>query len=184
MGRPDRLPPLESYHKYLLTLVRQQIGPELRAKLDPADVVQQALLAAHRAEKQFRGTTEEEQAAWLRTILANTLAQELRGFGREKRNVRLERSLNDALDDSSYRLEAWLGTDRSSPFHKAVKQEDLLKLAEALEELPADQRHAVELKHMQGQTTETISQQMGRTKQAIAGLLRRGMKALREQLER
>ena len=176
------LRPLEAYREYLQTLARLQISADMRAKLDPADVVQQTLLAACRAEHQFRGKTGTDQAAWLRKILATTLAQELRKFRRSKRNVSSERSLNDALDDSSHRLEAWLATDRSSASHKAMQHEELLQLTAALDQLPDDQRHAVELKHLHGWSLETISNGMGRTKQSVAGLIRRGMKALREQL--
>ena len=184
MTHPSEPPlrPLESYRTYLQTLARLHIGPDLQAKLDPADVVQQTLLVAHRARAQFRGTTDAEQTAWLRTILATTLAQELRKFRSGKRDVGFERSLNDALDDSSHRLEAMLTVEGSSVSHKAIKHEELLRLAEALEELPDEQRHAVELKHLTGWRLEAISEQMGRTKQSVAGLLRRGMKELREHL--
>ncbi|MEX2091138.1 MAG: sigma-70 family RNA polymerase sigma factor [Pirellulales bacterium] len=182
MTHPDEPPlrPLESYRRYLQMLARLHIGPDLQAKLDPADVVQQTLLTAHRAQHQFRGTTEAEQSAWLRKILANTLAQELRKFRSGKRSVGFERSLSDALDDSSHRMEAMLAANGSSVSYKAIRHEELLRLAEALEELPDEQRHAVELKHLTGCRLEAISEQMGRTKQSVAGLLRRGMKSLRE----
>jgi len=116
----SRLRPLESYRQYLHALARLQIHDEVQSKLDPADVVQQALLAAHRARDQFRGTTGAEQAKWLRTILANTLAQELRKLLSGKRSVQLERSLNDALDDSSHRMTAWLAVEGSSVGHKVI----------------------------------------------------------------
>jgi RNA polymerase sigma-70 factor (ECF subfamily) len=166
----------------LQTLARLQIGPDLQAKLDPADLVQQTLLTAHRARDHFRGTTDAEQTAWLRKILANTLAQELRKFRSGKRDVGFERSLSDALDDSSHRLEAMVAVEGSSVSHKAIKHEELLRLTKALEKLPDEQRHAIELKHLTGWRLEAISEQMGRTKQSVAGLLRRGMKELREHL--
>jgi RNA polymerase sigma-70 factor (ECF subfamily) len=180
----SRLHPLESYAKYLQILARLQIGDDLQAKIDPADVVQQTLLNAHRAKSQFRGSTVEEQLSWLRRVLATTLAQEVRKYRAGKRDMGLERSLGDALDDSSHRLEAWLGTDRSAPDHKAMKHEELLKLAEALAELPDDQRKAVELKHLQDCKLKAISLRMGRSTQSVAGLLRRAMKTLRGQFGR
>jgi RNA polymerase sigma-70 factor, ECF subfamily len=176
------LRPLEAYREYLQTLARLQISADMRVKLDPDDVVQQTLLAACRAERQFRGKSGADQAAWLRKILATTLAQELRKFHRSKRDVTYERSLNDSLDDSSHRLEAWLATDRSSVSHKAIQHEELLALAAALEDLPEDQRQAVEMKHLQGWTMEAVSQHMGRTTQSVAGLLRRGLTKLRDKL--
>ncbi len=49
--------------------------------------------------------------------------------------------------------------------------------------MPDDQRVAVELKHLQGWTVEAIARQMKRSKTAIGGLLRRGLKKLRETMK-
>src|SRR5947209_12626109 len=98
----------ERFRSYLLLLARMQLGARLRAKLDPSDLVQQTLLDAHRQRAQFRGSTSTEMAAWLRQMLACNLADALRGFGRAKRDVGRERSLEAAVDESSARLEAWL----------------------------------------------------------------------------
>ena len=174
--------PLEHYREYLRLLARLQLDPRLRGKLDPSDIVQEALLKAHQKREQFRGQTEEERAAWLRSILANTLIDVARKYGAQGRDVAAERSLEAALHESSARLERLLATDASSPEQHVVREEELLQLADGLAQLPEDQRKALELKHLGGYSIEAIAQEMGRSKTAIGGLLRRGVKRLRELL--
>jgi RNA polymerase sigma-70 factor (ECF subfamily) len=173
---------LESYRDYLHLLARLHLDPRLRGKLDPSDLVQQTLLRAHQHRDQFRGRSEPEMAGWLRTILANTIAEGLRHFGRQQRDVALERSLEADLEASSSRLEAWLADPHSSPSEQAIRQEQLLRLADALAQLPADQQKAVELHHLNGWTLAEVAKEMQRSKESVAGLLFRAIKKLRQLL--
>jgi RNA polymerase sigma-70 factor (ECF subfamily) len=173
---------VEKFRTYLLLLARMQIGSKLRAKLDPSDVVQQTLLDAHRHLEQFRGKAPAEMAGWLRRMLACNLADALRAFSRGKRDAARERSLQAAVDASSVRIESWLQAQQSSPSQKAQRKEDILRLAEALAELPEAQREALVLHYWQGQTLAQVAAQLGRTAPAVAGLLQRGLKSLRKLL--
>ena len=114
---------VEKFRTYLLLLARMQIGSKLRAKLDPSDVVQQTLLDAHRQRGQFRGSTPEEMAGWLRRMLACNMADAMRALSRGKRDVARERSLEAALAESSASLEAWLAAEQPSPSQQAVQNE-------------------------------------------------------------
>jgi RNA polymerase sigma-70 factor (ECF subfamily) len=165
-----------------LLLARMQIGRNLRAKFDPSDIVQQTLLDAHRQQAQFRGSTPGEMAGWLRRMLACNLADAMRAFSRGKRDVARERSLTAALDQSSAQIGSWLQAHQSSPSEKAQHAEDLLRLAQALAELPDAQCEAVVLHYWQGQTLAEVATELGRTEPAVAGLLQRGLKTLRNLL--
>ena len=176
--RPE--PALERFRPYLLLLARLHLGERHRTKLDASDVVQQALLEAHRTRAQFRGTTDAELASWLQRVLACELADALRGLTRAKRDARRERAIEEMFGEASSRLEGCLAADQSSPSARAAHNEQLIRLAAALLHLPDDQRRAVELKHLQGRPVATIAAALGKTETAVGGLLRRGMTRLRE----
>jgi RNA polymerase sigma-70 factor (ECF subfamily) len=176
-------PALERFRAYLHLLARLHLDPRLRAKLAPSDVVQQTLLQAYQGLAGFRGGTDAELAAWLRRILAHNLAHAVRDLGRGKRDVARERSLEEAVAASSARLEAWLAAEQSSPSQQAVRNEQLLQLAEALTELPEAQREAVVQHYWQGRSLAEIGEELGRTPAAVAGLLHRGLKQLRSRLQ-
>jgi len=56
------------------------------------------------------------------------------------------------------------------------------RLTEALASLPADQRSVVELKHLRDVPVSEISRMMGKSPAAVASLIYRGLKTLRERL--
>ena len=170
---------LEQYRSYLLVLARMQLDPGPRNRIETSDVVQQTLLEAHVNRDQFSGD-ETQLAGWLRKALANNIRDAIRRIRRQKRDVRRERSLEQAIDESSARLAGCLRADQTSPSQQAVRQEDLLRLADALMELSDGQRDAVMLHHLQGWTIGEVAEHLNKTDAAVAGLLHRGLRQLRK----
>jgi RNA polymerase sigma-70 factor (ECF subfamily) len=179
----DHGPALERFWEYLHLLGRLQLDARWQGKVDLSGVVQQTLLEAHQAWEQLRFWDEDRQAAWLRRALAHNLTDEVRKLGTARRDIGLEHSLDQALEESSARLEAWLEDTGSSPNQRAERNEQLLALAAALAELPPDQRTAVEQRHLHGCSLEVVAKRMDRSKEAVAKLLFRGLKRLREALD-
>jgi RNA polymerase sigma-70 factor (ECF subfamily) len=177
---------LERYRPYLRILAGLRVGPLLRAKLDASDLVQEALLKAHGKRAQFRGKTEAERLAWLRRVLATTLADLHRRYGRDKRDAGLERSLDQALEQSSQRLDKLLADEQPTPsaaFDAASRQVDL---AEALTQLPESQRMALTLRYLHDPpcSLAEIARQLDRTEKAVAGLVCRGLETLRKIMQK
>jgi RNA polymerase sigma-70 factor (ECF subfamily) len=170
---------VERYRSYLLLLARIQLDARPRAAVDASDVVQQTLLEAHAKKDQFAGD-DAGMAAWLRRALANNIRDAFRRLRRYKRDVARERSLEQAVEESSLRLANCLAAKGPSPSFQAAKTEDLLRLADALQELPDGQREAVALHHLHGWALAEIAEHLGRSDGAVAGLLHRGVRRLRE----
>ena len=170
---------LEPFRSYLEVLARMHLDARLRGKLDPADVVQQALLRAYAAWPTMKHPEPPALAAWLRRILARTLADLVKHYERDKRAVDLELSLEADLDRSASGLAGWVAADQTSPSQAAMRNEELLRLADALTALPEPQREVVVLKHLRGWTLQRIGEHLGRTVPAVASLLRRGLEERR-----
>jgi RNA polymerase sigma-70 factor (ECF subfamily) len=175
---------LERYRDYLRVLAGLHLDPRLRSKMDASDVVQETLLRAHQSMDQFRFRSEAETASWLRKILAHALTDAVRRFGSGARDVDLECSILGCLDESSRRLGEWLAAELPSPSEDAIRQEQILRLAEGVARLPDDQRLAVELRYFQCLSLALVAEQMARTKEAVAKLLFRAIQKLRGQLAR
>lgn len=174
---------LERYRGYLRLLARSSVTPRLQQRLEPSDLVQQTLLNAYQRRDQFRGSTDAELAGWLRQVLANQVTDALRGLNRDKRDISRERSLEARVEESFSRVDQWLATEHSSPSMGAAKAEEKLRLADAMLELPDDQYQAIALHYLQGCALAEVAERLNRSRAAVAGLLHRGLKGLREILE-
>jgi RNA polymerase sigma-70 factor (ECF subfamily) len=170
---------LERYRMFLHVQAQRRLGPRLQRKLDAADVVQETLLQAYEKLCQFRGRTEAELAAWLRTILENTLAMAARRFQAGARDIARERPLRAGFGETTPRRQIRLAATPPSPDEHALRQEQLLCLAEALRKLPRDQGRAIQLHHLEGQSLAAVACEMRKSKQAVVGLLFRGLRRLR-----
>jgi RNA polymerase sigma-70 factor (ECF subfamily) len=175
---------LDGYRNYLALLARLQLSRTLQGKADPADLVQETFLKAHRDFDQFRGATEPELMGWLRSILATTVANFVRHYrGTRGRDVRLERRVADELDQSSRALDGGLVARLSSPSERAQKREQAVLLADALESLPPAYGEVIILRHLEELSFPEIARRLGRTVDSVKKLWIRGLAKLRERLE-
>jgi RNA polymerase sigma-70 factor (ECF subfamily) len=168
---------LEDYRQYLRQLARLRVGPELRVRLDPSDLVQETLLEAQRDFPQFAGTNDAELAAWLRKILARNLVDQQKHHRSQKRDYDREQAI-----ETLQRPDV-LAAPLSTPSQHAVRQEQRGMLAEAMARLPADYREVVRLRHLEGQSFEAIAARLGRTNGAVRMLWLRALERLGGMME-
>jgi RNA polymerase sigma-70 factor (ECF subfamily) len=166
---------LGRHRLYLRLLAGRYLDRRVWPQIDPSDVVQETLLQAFEKQEQFRGPN---LLAWLRGILWHRLLTAIR---KEKQKAR-EQQMLDALDQSSCWINSALAIEHSSPSQQAMKHESLERLAEKLNQLPECEAEVIVLHHFLYRSQAEVAMHLGRSRPAVAGLLHRGLKRLRELL--
>jgi RNA polymerase sigma-70 factor, ECF subfamily len=169
---------LYQFRDYLRILASQQIAIRFQGKIDLSGVVQETLWEAHRELDQGVTIAPDQRLRWLRRILSNNLADVVRRMQADKRDIGREVSLQNAIEQSSLRLEAWLAQEMP-PSHGAEHEERLMQLVAAITKLPDAQREALMLHYWTGWKLAQIAEHLGRSRDAVAGLIKRGIRQLR-----
>jgi RNA polymerase sigma-70 factor (ECF subfamily) len=164
-------------------LARTQIDLQLARRLTPSDAVQETLLRAFKNFSRFRGATEAELVAWLRRILARSLADATRQARSQKRDVQREQHWRAGFEQSSQQLAQLAAGDQTSPSEIVSRREQSVLLADALAGLPKDYREVIVLRHLERVEFAEIAERMGRSAGAVRMLWARALERLRRELQ-
>lgn len=169
---------LDACRSYLLIVARDAIALRLRAKLDPADLVQDTSLEAFRTFAAFEGEVHEQLLAWLRRILLNNAADISRRYQHtQKRRINRETSLDPT--DASDPIDS-----RPTPDELAAMLEMQAMLDRSLDQLPANMRTVILLRQRECLSFARIGEQTGRSADAARKLWVRAVTRLRRELEK
>ncbi len=182
-GNPDCLGPLlDQYRNYLRLVARSQLDSHLAARTSPSDVVQETFLQACHHFHDFRGSSEPELLAWLRTILVrNMVAAFHRNYSVKKRDVRRSISLEEIgrnVDQSASQLATLVDASGNSPSSRAQREELTLTVVERLAGLPVDYRDVIVLRNLEGFSFSEVAERMSRTPDAVRKLWARAIRKL------
>jgi RNA polymerase sigma-70 factor (ECF subfamily) len=164
---------LDSYRPYLRVLARALRHGRIQARLDDSDLIQDALVEAHKTFGQFRGLTVAELTAWLRQIVVRTAGHLVRShLAAAKRDAQREQRLDDlpAPPDSG-----------NSPSAQAIRHEQAARMADALARLPEDMQQVLLGRHMDGQSYAVLAERLQRSEAAVRVLYTRALRRLREE---
>jgi RNA polymerase sigma-70 factor, ECF subfamily len=164
---------LDSFRPYIRVLVRALRDDRLRGKIDDSDLIQDALLEAHRHFAAFRGTTVAELVVWLRRIVVRAANRTLRSFLHTgKRDAARERPLGEEMD--------LVGGSDVSPSALAIRHEEAARMADALGRLPEDMQQVLLARHVDDLPHAAIAARLGRSEPAVRMLYLRALRCLRE----
>jgi len=163
---------LDHFRTQLRETIHADVQGPLQRRLDESDIIQQACLRAMQAfAEQFRGTSVEEFWGWLRTIQQNAVVDAVRHNKAGKRNAHQEQSAGDPG--------AFAG-QVTSPSQKAIQSERGRRLQAAIAALPDEQRKAVHMRHIEEQKIADIAAALGKSEDATAKIIFRGMSKLKD----
>lgn len=170
------------YRNYLLIVADSHLDRRLRQRLDPSDLVQEALLAAHRDFGGFRGSTEREFMGWLRKILVHCISHAVETHVKaRKRDIRRE-AIPQPSPELSDPGHAWIhnlsGRD-STPSEILGRGEESLRLVQHLAKLKPEYRDVIAYRNLQGLSFEEIATRMGRKPSTVRMLWLRAIEKFR-----
>jgi RNA polymerase sigma-70 factor (ECF subfamily) len=165
---------LESLRPYVRFLVRAVRRGRLGSRLDDSDLIQDALLEAHRNIAHFQGRSLAQLLAWLRPLVVRSAQHGLRGhLGTAKRDA--------SREEAGPALAELVPDPGSSPSSQAIRQEEILRLAACLGRLPEDMQQVLLGRHADGHSHAALAEQMGRSEAAVRVLYMRALRRLRQE---
>ena len=171
---------LEQHRERFRIIARQKLGSVLKQRIDPSDVIQQTFLEAKRDFHCFKGEAPEQFVAWLNKILENNLGNTIQfHLLARKRSVLRERSGRDREQSPEFDP---LPLKQLSPSQLAVQRELREHVKRTVDQLPVIEGEAIRLRYLQDHSLDEIAEQLQRSKQAVAGLLKRGLRRLRDKM--
>ena len=180
---------LARHQERLLGVVSFRLDPRLRGRVDAADVMQEAFIAATARRAEFFQQSAQPLFLWLRWIVGNTLLELHRHhLGAQMRDARREMHFGyvpngaGGRDDTRAALVAQLTAGATGPATAAGRAEVKARLDEALGKMDPIDREMVALRHFEQLTNGEAAQVLGIQERAAAKRYVRALERLREML--
>jgi len=172
------------YEERLRRIVRVELRAQLRPKLDPDDVLQDAYLQARKSMTSFELRSHSAILGWLATIVRNRLRDDWKRFTAERRDVARESPVHRMVDpDRSEEFIVLTQSDNTPSKYASANEIQTLVDAQVAALEPEDQRRAVVLRDYYDLSWVEIAKELGKpTPEAARELHRRGRLKLIERI--
>ncbi|MDB5295723.1 MAG: sigH 1 [Phycisphaerales bacterium] len=176
---------LRAFHGRLLGFVDRLMPADVRALVEPQDVLNDTCFEAYQRFGDFEARDPDAVYRWLATIARHRLIDLVRAQRAEKRggsHRRVGAGGDGGEDDPVVRLLQELAVYERTPSQSAMRHELRLALERAIDRLAAPLRDAVRLRHVHGLPFKDVAERMGRTERAVQQLCTRGLGEMRTHL--
>lgn len=155
---------------YMQWSANRELDQQLRQKLNPSDVVQQAMTRVVTGLRGFRGKTSKEFYAWLNSILKNEIQVARRNLFRQKRDLRREQPV--ATDGD---LGVPLVDPQPTPCTSAFRAERIRQLQLILKRLPEEMAEVIRLRSLEALPLKEVAERMDKNYDVTNKLWRRAI---------
>jgi len=146
-------------------LIRSRIGPALRETVEVEDLIQETLLRAFESIGRFRWQGDESFFRWLAGIAVRVILQ----AARRRRVIPMASAAGEGV-----------AAEQASPSRTLRRAERFDRLEEALARLRPEHRDVILLARVENVPLREIARRWNRSPNAIAQLLLRALRSLRE----
>jgi RNA polymerase sigma-70 factor, ECF subfamily len=174
---------LDTYRARLRRMVALRLHPRLRGRVDPSDVIQEALVEASRRLAEYRNDPAVSFYIWLRFLVGQqVLIQHRRHLGAAARDAGREVSLDRGpMPEASTDMPAeQLLAKLTTPSQFALRAERKVRLQEALDAMNPTDREIVILRNYEQLTNGEAAQALGLDKSATSKRYVRALIHLKE----
>lgn len=186
-ARPALLNDLLTRHRpRLVRMVRVRMHPQVRARLDPSDVIQEAYLEAARRIEEYVDEPRVPFFVWLRRMTGQRLQKTHRyHLDAQRRDVRRQtRDADRPVPEASVvAMVDLLTADDTTPTRGAARAELRERIVELLDELGEIDREVLCMRHFEELTNEEVAAELGLGKHAASKRYIRALKRLRTLLD-
>ncbi|MEM9587677.1 MAG: sigma-70 family RNA polymerase sigma factor [Planctomycetota bacterium] len=176
---------IRQYESRLCGFLRSISSDRLLAVVEVDDLLQEVSTAAL-SGLETAPLDEYSPMDWLQQIARRRVIDAHRfHFEAKRRDVGRQQSIHSSgnADSSSGGLEALLAASMTSPSAAVSRDLRLMRMQEAIGDLPDEQQAVIRMRYAEGLPTKKIAERVGKTDVAVRVLLSRSMKQLEKRLQ-
>lgn len=174
---------IESRRPQLLGYIQNNLGPALRRKLEPDDILQEVVVSALGTPSQFEVAGRDPFKLLCQIAEQRIIDAHRHHVGAQKRSADREVSIErPAGAEQGFGFIDLLVASLTSPSQAFSRDQREFRLQIAIASLPEEQREALRLRYIDGLPTREVAERLGKTDGAIRVLLSRTLTRLQEAL--
>lgn len=168
----------------LTQMAKRRLNGGMNSRVDPSDIVQEAMIVATRDFPAYLQTREVPFLVWMYRLTWQRLQDSHRThLVRKRRTVAREERFEVASDDSSVRLADKFVDSWTGPLSLILRQEKMAMLRETLDAFNAEYRELLCLKYLEGLTLMQVASVLGITHGAAKMRHLRALESLRNRIK-